>query len=163
MANPQVSVEFTRVRNAIPGAARLPLQILDGQARTALIAADVALIASGTATLEALLCRCPMIVSYRFGAFTAWLMRTLRLVRVQHFSLPNLLSGEQVAPEFLQEAVTSADLAAAAERVLDDPARRAYLEQKFLQVHRALQAGGAARAADAIIQLLGDRKRARAS
>lgn len=163
MANPQVRAGFTRVLEAIPGADQLPLQILDGQARNALIAADVALIASGTATLEALLCRCPMIVSYRFGAFTAWLLRTLRLIRVQHFSLPNLLSGEQVAPEFLQEAVTPANLIAAVERMLDDPGRRAQLEQQFLQVHHALRAGGATRAADVIIQLLRDRKGTRAS
>jgi lipid-A-disaccharide synthase len=162
MANPQVHAQFMRVLGAMPGGHQLSLQILDGQARGALIAADVALVASGTATLEALLCRCPMIVAYRFGTLTAWLMRTFRVVRVRHFSLPNLLSGEQVAPEFLQEAVTSGNLVAAAERALDDPARRLYLEQRFLQVHTSLRAGGAARAADVIIQLLGDRKRARA-
>ena len=163
MANAQVRAQFTRVLGATPGAHQLSLRILDGQARSALIAADVALVASGTATLEALLCRCPMIVAYRFGNITAWFMRTFRLVRLQHFSLPNLLSGEQVAPEFLQEDVTPGNLAAAVERALEDPARRAYLEQRFLQVHSLLRAGGAARAADVIIQLLGDRKRARAS
>lgn len=163
MANAPVHAQFTRVLNATPGAHQLPLRILDRQARNALTAADVTLVASGTATLEALLCRCPMIVAYRFGAFTAWLLRTLRVIRVRHFSLPNLLTGEEVAPEFLQENVTAGNLAAAIERALDDPARRSYLEQRFLQVHTTLRAGGAARAADVIIQLLGDRKRTRAS
>jgi lipid-A-disaccharide synthase len=134
------------------------LKVLDGQAREALTSADAALIASGTATLQALLCRCPMIVAYRFGTFTAFLVRTLRLVRVKYFSLPNLLAGEQVAPEFLQEAVTPSNLSAAVERALKDAPRRQYLEQKFLQVHQALRAGGAERAADEILRMLQERQ-----
>jgi lipid-A-disaccharide synthase len=154
MANAKARTEFARVLAATPGADTLPLKLLDGQAREALTAADVALVASGTATLLALLCRCPMIAAYRFGAFTAFLLRALRLVRVKHFSLPNLLAGEPVAPEFLQEAVTCANLSAAVERTLDDTPRRAYLEQKFLQVHQTLRAGGAASAAQEVIKLL---------
>jgi lipid-A-disaccharide synthase len=163
MANAAVRAEFMRALESTPGAAALPLQVLDSQARAALMAADAALVASGTATLEALLCRCPMIVAYRFGTFTAWLLRSLRLVRLQYFSLPNLLAGEQVAEEFFQEAVTPVNLAPAVERALDDPVRRAHLQQTFLQVHHSLRAGGAARAADAIFQMLDDRKRVRAS
>lgn len=163
MANPQVRAEFTRVLAALPEASGLALQILDGQARLCLTAADATLVASGTAALEALLCRCPMIVAYKVGPVTAFLVRTLRLMRLKYFSLPNLLSGEQVAPEFAQEAVTGANLCAAVESALDDQPRRAHLQQKFLEVHRSLRAGGAARAAEAIIQLLDERKLARAS
>ncbi|HWW20960.1 MAG TPA: lipid-A-disaccharide synthase [Steroidobacteraceae bacterium] len=157
MANAAARAEFSRALAATPGAGELPLKLLDGQAREALTAADAALIASGTATLQALLCRCPMVVAYRFGSLTAFLARTLRLVRLKYFSLPNLLAGEQVAPEFLQEAVTSANLSAAVEQTLRDVPRRHYLEQKFLQVHRALQAGGAERAADEILRMLRER------
>jgi lipid-A-disaccharide synthase len=132
--------------------------VVDGQAREVLTAADVALVASGTATLQALLCRCPMIVAYRFGAFTAFVLRALRLVRLRYFSLPNLLAGEQVAPEFFQEAVTAAHLSAAVEQALSDAPRRRYLEQKFLQVHRALRAGGAERAVDEILKMLRERR-----
>jgi lipid-A-disaccharide synthase len=160
MANGAVRREFERALADLPQSSSLGLKILDGQARQALTAADVTLVASGTATLEALLCRCPMVVAYRFGAFTATLLRTLRLVRVKHFSLPNLLAGEQVAPEFFQEAVTPVQMAPAIEKMLADTSRRAYLEQKFQQVHQSLRAGGAARAADAILQLLSERKRA---
>jgi lipid-A-disaccharide synthase len=159
MANAAVRREFERALAELPQSHSLSLKILDGQARQALMAADVTLVASGTATLEALLCRCPMVVAYRFGAFTASLLRTLRLVRVKYFSLPNLLAGEQVAPEFLQEAVTPARMAPAIEQTLADSSRRAYLEQKFQQVHQSLRAGGAARAADAILRLLSERKR----
>jgi lipid-A-disaccharide synthase len=163
MANSVVRREFERALADLPQSSSLVLKILDGQARQALTAADVTLVASGTATLEALLCRCPMVVAYRFGAFTAQLLRTLRLVRVKHFSLPNLLAGEEVAPEFFQEAVTPAQMAPAIEQALADTSRRAYLEQKFQQVHQSLRAGGAARAADAILQLLSERKRAASS
>jgi lipid-A-disaccharide synthase len=158
MANTQARAAFSSALAALPAAGCLALRVLDGQARTALTAADAALVASGTATLEALLCRCPMIVAYRVGPLTALLLRMLRLVRLKYFSLPNLLAGEQVAPEFFQEAVTAANLSAAVEAALDDHARRAYLEQKFLQVHSSLRAGGAGRAADAVIKLLDERR-----
>ena len=74
------------------GAAAAGIRLVDGQSRTVLQAADVALVASGTATLEALLCRCPMVVAYRLGGLTAWLLRTLRMVRLPYFSLPTLLA-----------------------------------------------------------------------
>ncbi len=159
MANAAVRSLFTQALDMIPNGETLPLRILDGQARTVLIAADAALAASGTATLEALLCRCPMVVAYRFGAGTAALLRTLRLIRVKYCSLPNLLSGEQVAPEFLQGAVTAANLAPAVEAALSDQQRRTWLEQKFRQVHESLRAGGAVKAADVIVQLLNERGR----
>jgi lipid-A-disaccharide synthase len=154
MANAAVRAVFERALAAAPQSARLDLRLLDGQARTALTAADAGLVASGTATLEALLCRCPMVVAYRVGAVTALLLRTLRLVRLPYFSLPNLLAGEALVPEFLQEAVSSENLGGAIERALDDIARREYLQRAFLQVHESLRAGGAARAAEAVLQLL---------
>jgi lipid-A-disaccharide synthase len=157
MANATVRAEFERALAAAPGAARLNLQILDGQARCALTAADAALVTSGTATLEALLCRCPMVVAYRVGALTALLLRALRLVRLPYFSLPNLLAGTTLAPEFFQQAVTSENLSGAIERTLDDRAHREYLQREFLQVHQSLRAGGAASAAQAVLQLLGEK------
>jgi lipid-A-disaccharide synthase len=157
MANAAVRAVFERALAAAPQSARLDLRLLDGQARTALTAADAGLVASGTATLEALLCRCPMVVAYRVGAVTALLLRTLRLVRLPYFSLPNLLAGEALVPEFFQEAVSSENLSGAIERALDDVARREYLQREFLQVHESLRAGGAARAAEAVLQLLRDK------
>ena len=154
MANAAVRAVFERALAAAPQSARLDLRLLDGQARTALTAADAGLVGSGTATLEALLCRCPMVVAYRVGAVTALLLRTLRLVRLPYFSLPNLLAGEALVPEFFQEAVSSENLGGAIERALDDIARREYLQRAFLQVHESLRAGGAARAAEAVLQLL---------
>jgi lipid-A-disaccharide synthase len=147
--------EFER---ALPASATgLRVRMLDGQARVALTAADVALVASGTATLEALLCRCPMVVGYRFSAVTALLVRALDLVRVPYFSLPNLLAGEALAPEFLQEGVQPEPMARALEQLLDDAARRRYLQGRFDAIHESLRQDGAALAASAVLQLLRER------
>ncbi len=157
MANSAVRVEFARALAAAAGAGPLPVQILDGQARGALTAADVALVASGTATLEALLCRCPMVVAYRVSALTARLVRGLRLVRLTRFSLPNLLAGEPLAPEFFQEAAVPDNLCPAVESLLADGARREQLQHSFRAIHETLRAGGAMRAAQAVLALIGQR------
>src|SRR6202000_2891703 len=79
------------------------IRLVDGQAQRALAAAGGALVASGTATLETLLSSRPMVVAYRFSSVTAFLLRSLGLVKVQYFSQPNLLVGQRLVPEFLQE------------------------------------------------------------
>ncbi|HLK71070.1 MAG TPA: lipid-A-disaccharide synthase [Steroidobacteraceae bacterium] len=158
MANAAVQTEFERAQGRLAAHAAGPLppiQLLTGEARTALTAADVALVASGTASLEALLCRCPMVVAYRVSALTAALVRTLRLVRLPHFALPNLLAGEPLAPEFFQEAANADNLWRAADRLLVDTERRDYLQGRFRAVHEQLRAGGATRAAQAVLALLG--------
>ena len=96
--------------------------MIDGQAQAALAAADGVLVASGTATLETLLSKRPMVVAYRLGAMTAFLLRRLGLVKVPYFSQPNLLLGRRGVPEFFQEAVTGEALGAALLRELEDPA-----------------------------------------
>jgi lipid-A-disaccharide synthase len=152
MANSAAHSEFARALAQHPGTLRV--QVLVGQASRALAAADVALVASGTATLEALLCRCPMVVAYRVNAATAFLLRTLRLVRLPRFALPNLLAGHALVPEFFQEAAIPANLCAAVERELAAPAERAAMQQEFDRIHRTLRAGGAGRAADEVLALL---------
>ncbi len=90
----------------------LPLTLLYGHASEALRAADVALVASGTATLEAALARCPHVIFYRVSSLTAWIVR--RRLIVPWVGLPNVLAGRFVVPEFLQEDATPANLAQAA-------------------------------------------------
>ena len=150
MATPAARQAFERARCSLPQAP--PVRLIDGQARTALTAADVALVASGTATLEALLCRCPMVVAYRFAALTAMLVRALRLVRVPYFALPNWLAGESLVPEFLQEAVLPEPMAEALARLLEDAPRREQLLRRFEAIHASLRQEGAALAAEAVIQ-----------
>jgi lipid-A-disaccharide synthase len=155
MAGPAMRSQFERTLTAMKNAPAV--RVLDGQARLVLGAADVALVASGTATLEALLCRCPMVVAYRVGALTVWLLRLFRLVRTAYFALPNLLAAERLAPEFIQEQVTSAALAKALEQTLHDAARREYLLGRFRAIHESLRCNGAGLAADAVLELLNQR------
>lgn len=152
MATAAARQAFERTLASMPPSSMPPLHLLDGQARQALIASDVALVASGTATLESLLCRCPMVVAYRFATLTAMLVRGLRLVRVPYFALPNWLAGEQLVPEFLQEAVQAEPMAAALAALLEDVPRREYLLGRFDAIHASLRQEGAALAAEAVIQ-----------
>lgn len=150
MANARVRAVFEgQVREA--GA---PVRLVDGRSQQVLAAADVVLVASGTATLETLLTQRPMVVAYRLGAVTAFLLRTLGLVKVRHFAQPNLLAGEGVVPEFFQEQVTPENLAAALQAWLDDPAAVASLSARFAAIHAQLRQDGARGAARAILDLL---------
>lgn len=130
------------------------VRLLDGQARAALAAADVVLVASGTATLEAALFKQPMVVAYRLGAVTAFLLRTLELVKTRHFSQPNLLAGKELVPEFFQEAATPQNLAAALAHWLDHPDDVARVRAAFALIHERLRCGGAERAANEIAELV---------
>ncbi len=131
-----------------------PIRLLSGRADEALSAADVALVASGTATLQSLLHGTPMVVAYRLAPLTAFIARDLGLVKVSHFSLPNLLAGEELVPEFFQEKVDPQLLAQALQTLLVDPARQARLQQRFHSIHQALRHGGAQRAAAVLAGLV---------
>jgi len=132
-----------------------PIRVIDGQAQVAMTAANAVLVASGTATLEATLCERPMVVAYRLGATTAFLLRRFGLVKVPYFSQPNLLAGRKLVPEFFQEQVTGEALGNALLGILDDPTQAAMLSREFRIIHEQLRVGGADRAADAILVLLG--------
>jgi lipid-A-disaccharide synthase len=134
------------------------VQLTDGGAQTALTAADVALVASGTATLETLLCKRPMVVAYRLGALTTLLLRSLRLMKAPFFAQPNLLAGRLVVPELFQEQVTPANLASEVERWLDDPARCAAAVRNFRDIHAELRRDASARAAEAVLKLVDARR-----
>jgi lipid-A-disaccharide synthase len=134
--------------------AGVAIRLLDGQAQRALAAADVVLVASGTATLETLLSKRPMVAAYRLNAVTAFVLRKLNLVKVRYFSQPNLLTATPLVPEFLQEQVQPAAMAQALAQLLDDAGGRAALEAEFLRVHEQLRCGGAALAARAVLDLL---------
>ena len=156
MASPRVREVFAAQRDRVaPG---LALQLFDGQTQQLLIAANAVLVASGTATLETLLTRRPMVVAYRFNKVTAFLLRGLGLVKVRHFSQPNLLTGKPLVPEFLQEQVNGPALGEALLKQLTDGAAKRVLQDEFLKVHRQLRVGAADRAAQAILDLLNERR-----
>ena len=152
MASPRVRQSFERKIAEVPNAPTI--RIIDGQAQRVLAAVDAAIVASGTATLETLLSRTPMVVAYRFAAFTAFVLRGLGLIKVQFFSQPNLLAGRRLVPEFLQEQVNGADLGAALLNELADPVHLAELQREFRTLHETLRRGGADLAATAILELV---------
>jgi lipid-A-disaccharide synthase len=126
----------------------LPLHILAGQSHTALAACDVALVASGTATLEAALFKKPMVITYRVPALTAYLMRKKALQ--PWIGLPNILMRDFVVPERVQEAATPENLAHDALAWLDDAARRDAVIETFRTLHLGLRQDASARIAEAV-------------
>jgi lipid-A-disaccharide synthase len=133
-------------------AQELPMTLLFGHARDALAACDVALAASGTVTLEAALSHRPMVIAYRVAPLSFAIAK--RLVRVPHIGLPNILCGEAVAPEFLQDEVTPDNLAQAVANLLADEPVRRRIEHRFERLHSELRCDAAERAADALMPLL---------
>lgn len=150
MASPAVRSVFERQLAA--AAAGSLIAVCDGKAQLVLAAADGVIVASGTATLETLLSKRPMVVAYRLGAVTAFLLRRLGLVKVPYFAQPNLLVGRRIVPELFQEQVTGEALGSALLAELDDPRHMSELQQEFLRVHQTLRRGGAQKAADAILE-----------
>jgi lipid-A-disaccharide synthase len=126
----------------------LPLRILPGQSHTALAACDVALVASGTATLEAALFKKPMVITYRVPALTAYLMRKKALL--PWIGLPNILARDFVVPERVQEAATAENLANDALDWLDDAERRAAAVASFRTLHLSLRQNASTRIAEAL-------------
>ncbi|KQQ68072.1 lipid-A-disaccharide synthase [Pseudomonas sp. Leaf127] len=128
----------------------LPVTLLDGGSHLALAACNAVLIASGTATLEALLYKRPMVVAYRMAPLTFWILR--RLVKSPYVSLPNLLAGRALVPELLQEAATPESLAAEIGPLIDSGQAQT---EGFDAIHRTLRRDASNQAADAVLALIG--------
>jgi lipid-A-disaccharide synthase len=127
--------------------------LVEGRAQTVLIAADVVLVASGTASLEAALCKRPMVVVYRLGAMTAWILRRLNLVKSKFFAQPNLLADRRVVGVYFQQEIVPESIGAELLMWLDDTPRREALEREFLRIHADLRRDASARAAQAIFAI----------
>ena len=135
----------------------LRITLLDGQAHEAMTAADVVLLASGTAALEAMLAKRPMVVAYRVAPLTAWLLRTFRIMRTGLYALPNVLAGEAVVPELLQEQARPEALDEAVLRWFREPARRTAIESRFHALHLELRRDADHQAAAAVAESIGAR------
>ncbi|CAD5249643.1 MULTISPECIES: lipid-A-disaccharide synthase [Halomonadaceae] len=122
--------------------------LLDGQAREAMVASDVVLLASGTAALEAMLCHRTMLVAYKMAPATHWLAK--RMVKTQWVSLPNLIAQETLVPELIQDAASPEAIADQLSAMLADEASRHALETRFAEMHATLQRNASRRAAEAI-------------
>ncbi|MCD7099652.1 lipid-A-disaccharide synthase [Stenotrophomonas sp. MMGLT7] len=138
-------------RSALPV---LRAHLLDGQARTAMQAADAVLLASGTATLEAMLVKRPMVVSYKVAPLTYRIVKALGLIKVDRYALPNILAGEDLAPELIQHDCTPERLAAALLHWFRHPEAVAALQPQYLRIHGELRRDASARAAEAVAGLL---------
>ena len=128
----------------------LPITLLDGRSHTALAACNAVLIASGTATLEALLYKRPMVVAYRMAPVTFWILK--RLVKSPYVSLPVLLAQRLLVPELLQDAATPEALAETLLPLIDEGQAQT---QGFDEIHRTLRRDASNQAADAVLSLLG--------
>ena len=141
--------------------AKLPLHLFSGRSHSVIEAADYVLVASGTATLEAMLYSRPMVVAYRLNRFTYRLARLFRLIKVTMFSLPNLLAGQALVEELIQDQVTAENLAAGILRLIENPRRVLELEQLFTELYKTLKLDADEAAATAVMEVLQPALRAR--
>src|SRR5690606_33702248 len=130
----------------------LPLTLLFGHSHEALAAADLALVASGTATLETALFKTPMVITYRQSPVSWRLMR--RMLYLPYVGMPNILAGEPLVPELLQDQATPAALADALLALSRDAAARERQVERFREFHLRLRQNTAQKAADAVLEVL---------
>jgi len=130
------------------------VHLISGRPRSVIAAADVVLCASGTATLETLLVNRPMVMAYKLAPATYHLAKNLKLIKRQFFALPNILAGESLIPELIQDEVSGDSLALAAGAWLDDAAATARLQLKFDVIHEQLRCDASSRAAAAVTGLM---------
>ena len=130
----------------------LPLKRVLGHSREAMAAADVVLVASGTATLEAALLGRPQVVTYRVSGLTHFLIS--HLSKVRHYAMPNLLAGAELVPELLQADATPEKLGAAVERFLKYPGQSVAVLRGYEEIRKKLRGGGVQRAAEAVLEVI---------
>ena len=128
--------------------------LLDGRAREAMIASDAVLLASGTATLEAMLCKRPMVVGYRIAPLTYRIVKGLGLLKVERYALPNVLAGEDIAPELMQDDCTPEQLSSAVLHWFREPEAVAALQPIYRRLHGQLRQDASASAAAAVAELV---------
>ncbi len=149
LVNRETRVLFEAAMRSEPS---VNIRLLDGQSHEAIAAADIVLVASGTATLETALLKRPMVITYRMPRLSAWLMR--RRGYLPYVGLPNILAGEFVVPELLQEAATAEALSQALLDLYNDATRRARIGERFTNLLRDLKQDSAQKAADAVLPYL---------
>ncbi len=129
-------------------------RVIDGQAQQIMIASDVVLLASGTAALEAMLCKRPMVIGHRISALTYRIVKLFGLLKSAHVSLPNVLAGKTLVPELLQDQCTADNLHRALLHWFTDADAVAALQPQFLTLHESLRCDASARAAEAVAEVL---------
>ncbi len=133
-------------------AGEVPFRLLFGHAQDALGAADVSLVASGTATLEAALIKRPMVITYKIAKLSYWIMK--RMAYQAFVGLPNILAGRSVVPEILQDEATPENLAEALVKLYEDKENAEAVAEAFTEIHLQLRQNTAEKAANAVIECL---------
>jgi lipid-A-disaccharide synthase len=128
------------------------IKVIDGRSREIMAAADVVLLASGTAALEAMLLKRPMVVAYKLSPITYWIAK--QLVKVENVSLPNLLAGELLVPEFIQHDATPDNLGKAILDFFEKPEKERKIHERFNEIHQDLRQNTDLKVVDAISELL---------
>ena len=147
---PAANAERYQQIEAVLQSTELPVSLMRGQGREVMRCSDAIMIASGTATLEAMLLRKPMVISYRMASLS-WTILS-RLVKTPHVGLPNVLAGEEVVPELLQHHATASQLADAVSRVLEGDGDRQV--RRFDELAGLIGGNFAERSIDALLPLV---------
>lgn len=150
MASPSIREHFLKIKAEI--APNLEMQLFDGRADEVLAQSDCALITSGTATLQAMLHQCPMVVGFKTSTFNAWLIR--KLYRHQFFALPNILFNKKIVPEYFQKAMTVEQIYQSMKNLLENQDVAQAMAKEFLGMHKKLREPAADAGARAIVNLI---------
>lgn len=148
LVNKKRKAEFSAILKTLN--LELDIELLQGQAREAMIASDVAILASGTVALECMLAKCPMVVGYKLKPLTYWIAK--KLIKTPYVSLPNILANDELVKELLQEECTPEKLAQEALRLFTTD--QSALKQQFLSLHELIKHQADEQAAQAILTLL---------
>lgn len=149
-ANERRHMQLQRLLDDAPDG--LPVRLVEGQSQQVMTASDAVLMASGTASLEAMLLKRPMVIAYKLAPFSFWLLR--RMVRVPYIGLPNLLAGKGVVPEFIQHDATVEAISASLLTYFNETNATQALQGTFLDMHQQLRQNASIQAARAIHHLL---------
>lgn len=151
IANEQVETVFQDEMRRLEAP---PISLVQQDPRSVIAAGDTVLCASGTATLEVMLVNRPLVMTYRIAPSTYRVGKTLNLVKLRWFSLPNILANEGLVPELIQDEATAENLADAADTWLNDETARKHLSARFRQLHETLECDAGKKAAQAVADLL---------
>ena len=150
LANSKRRKQFENSLASIPDSPTVVL--IDGRSREAMMASDVVLLASGTAALEGLLLKCPMVVAYKLSPLTYFIVKYL--VKIKNVSLPNLLAGETLVPEFIQNEATPEKMGKAVLSYFQDSKTAENIHNRFNEIHISLRQNASQKASDAILKLI---------
>lgn len=137
-------------------APELPIHIYTKRAHDVMCAADAAVVTSGTATLETMLYKTPMVIAYRMPALTYWIAK--RVVKTPYIGLPNILAGENMVPELIQHAATPENISGELLGYLQDAGKVALLRHKFTELHQSMLMDSAQLSAEAVLSLVDARR-----